>query len=117
MSSQNHRLRGVFVVFVYYESIKREPNKRLIFECRCDGRLKGKGEGSTRLGCSLVTWYCEVIIKYVVYYESLKRELKTKTINECRCDDSLKTRVEESTLLALNRVFICNWIKKGESRG
>ena len=35
--------------FVYYESIKRELNKRLIFECRCDARLKAKAEGSTRL--------------------------------------------------------------------
>ena len=34
---------------VYYESIKRELNKRLIFECRCDARLKTKDEGSTRL--------------------------------------------------------------------
>ena len=29
-------------VFVYYESIKRELKKRLIFECRCDPRLKVK---------------------------------------------------------------------------
>ncbi len=35
--------------FVHYESIKRDLNKRLIFECRCDPRLKGKTEGSTRL--------------------------------------------------------------------
>ena len=35
--------------FVYYESIKRELNKRLIFEWRCDARLKSKDEGSTRL--------------------------------------------------------------------
>ena len=32
-----------------YESIKRELNKRLMFECRCDTRLKAKVEGSTRL--------------------------------------------------------------------
>ena len=41
-------LTGPFF-FVYYESIKRELNKRLIFECRCDARLKAKDEGSTRL--------------------------------------------------------------------
>ncbi len=34
---------------VYYESIKRELNKRLIFECRCDARLKAKAEGSLRV--------------------------------------------------------------------
>jgi hypothetical protein len=34
---------------VYYESIKRELNIRLTYECRCDERLKAKAEGSTRL--------------------------------------------------------------------
>jgi hypothetical protein len=29
--------------------IKRELNRRLIYECRCDERLKSKTEGSTRL--------------------------------------------------------------------
>ena len=29
--------------------IKQEPNIRLIYECRCDERLKAKSEGSTRL--------------------------------------------------------------------
>ena len=28
---------------------KKEPNRRLIYECRCDERLKDKAEGSTRL--------------------------------------------------------------------
>ena len=35
--------------FVYYESIKRELKRRLIYECRCDERLKTKTEESTRL--------------------------------------------------------------------
>jgi hypothetical protein len=34
---------------VYYESIKRELKTRPIYECRCDERLKTKGEESTRL--------------------------------------------------------------------
>jgi hypothetical protein len=34
---------------VYYESIKRELNRRLLYECRCDERLKPKAERSTRL--------------------------------------------------------------------
>ena len=41
-------------IVVYYESIKGELNKRLIFECQCDTRLKAKDEGSTHLthtGC------------------------------------------------------------------
>ncbi len=43
----NHVLTGGEVV--YYKTIKREFNKRIIYECRCDERLKGKSEGSTRL--------------------------------------------------------------------
>ena len=31
------------VKIVYYETIKRELNKRLIYECRCNERLKAKG--------------------------------------------------------------------------
>ena len=44
--------RSMFV-FVYYESIKRQVNRRLMCECRGDERLKIKAtdsEGSTRLG-------------------------------------------------------------------
>ena len=33
----------------YHLSIKRNLNRRLICECRCDERLKTKGEGTTRL--------------------------------------------------------------------
>ena len=33
---------GDVTVFVYYETIKRELNRRLIYECRCDERLKAK---------------------------------------------------------------------------
>ena len=36
-------------MFVYYESINRELNKRLLFDSRCDARLKAKAEGCTRL--------------------------------------------------------------------
>ena len=35
--------------FVYSGSINREVKTRLIYECRCDERLKAKAEGSTRL--------------------------------------------------------------------
>ncbi len=35
---------------VYYESIKGELKRRLIFEYRCDERLKTKNEESNRLG-------------------------------------------------------------------
>jgi hypothetical protein len=34
---------------VYCKETKRELHRRLLCECRCDERLKVKGEGSTRL--------------------------------------------------------------------
>ena len=37
------------VSFVYYEAIKRELNRRPMYEYRCDERLKAKVEESTRL--------------------------------------------------------------------
>ncbi len=35
---------------VFIMKRKRKLNRRLIYECRCDERLKAKAEGSTRLG-------------------------------------------------------------------
>ncbi len=35
--------------FVYYETINRELNARLMYECRCDEKLKAKSEGSRLL--------------------------------------------------------------------
>ncbi len=46
---RSQELRCVSRFFVYYESIKRELNKRLAFDSRCDARLKAKAEGCTRL--------------------------------------------------------------------
>jgi len=37
------------VDYVYYESINRDLKIRLIYECRCDERLKTQSEESTRL--------------------------------------------------------------------
>ncbi len=36
-------------IVVYYESIKREIKRRLLYEYHCDERLKTKNEESTRL--------------------------------------------------------------------
>ncbi len=41
--------RGLLFIFVYYESIKPELQRRLIYEYRCDERLKTKNEESTHL--------------------------------------------------------------------
>ena len=48
-------------VFVYYESIKWKLNRRLIYECRCDERLKGKDEGSMS---ECVIWTSQVHRRY-----------------------------------------------------
>ncbi len=58
------------VKFVYYETIKRELNERLIYESRCDERLKGKDEGSTYL-------------VYTGFREGLEHlKIETRLINE-----------------------------------
>ena len=55
---------------VYHESINRELKRRLIYEYRCDERLKTKNEESTRL----------VDTGLVVELEHLK--IKTRLIDE-----------------------------------
>ncbi len=42
--------RRIYIFSFYYESIKPELKRRLIYEYRCDERLKTKNEESTRLG-------------------------------------------------------------------
>ncbi len=47
---------------VYYETIKRELNRILIYECRCDERLKAKDERSTRLTYTgLISYYFSLL--------------------------------------------------------
>ncbi len=41
--------------YVYYESIKREPKIRGIYECRCDERLQTKTKKFTRFSYTTVT--------------------------------------------------------------
>ncbi len=57
-----------FISFVYYESTKREQQRRLIYEYRCDERLKTKNEESTRL----------VYTGLVVELENLKTKTRLK---------------------------------------
>ncbi len=55
---------------VYYESRKRELKTRPIYECRCNERLKSKGEKSTRL-------------PYTGLFGELERlKIKTRLLNE-----------------------------------
>ncbi len=44
-----HWYRDTSSCVVYYEMMKRELKRRPIHECRCDERLEGTDEGSTRL--------------------------------------------------------------------
>ncbi len=41
-------------MIVYYESRKRELKRRLIYEYRCDERLKTKNEESTHLASTFI---------------------------------------------------------------
>jgi hypothetical protein len=41
-------------LFVYYETIKRELNKRLICECRCDERRRVKARRPTPTAYTLM---------------------------------------------------------------
>jgi hypothetical protein len=41
------------------KTIKRELNKRLIYECRCDERFEAKAERSTRLAYTALRWVKE----------------------------------------------------------
>ena len=81
--------------------IKREVNRRRIYECRCDERLRVKVEGSTRLVHT--GWrggMKNLKIDWLVYYEVRKRKPNMRLIHECRCDERLKARAEGSTRLA-----------------
>ncbi len=49
-------------VVVYYESIKRELKRRLIYEYWCDERLKTKNEESTSLGDTNKTVFYLIIM-------------------------------------------------------
>ncbi len=69
--------------------ITRELNRRLIYECRFDDRLKAKDEGSTRLVYTLSQF---------VYYETIHREVPNRRrIYECRCDERLKSQYTEGS--------------------
>jgi hypothetical protein len=82
-------------LFVYYESIKRELQRRLTYEYRCDERLKTKNEESTLL----------VDTGLVVELEHLKT--KTRLIDEkfvsvrgeCETSMRLATRLESIVVL------------------
>jgi hypothetical protein len=99
------------MVFVYYESVKREPQTRPIYECRCDERLKAKSEEST---VPRIDWVGRGDCLYFVYvyYESIKREPKIRGIYECRCDERLQTKTKKFTRCLFGSKFICSRLKK-----
>jgi hypothetical protein len=67
------------ICVVYYETIKREMNKRFIYECRCDERLKTKDEGSTYL---TYTGLCEGL-EHLKIETKLIDEMLVSVMGEC----------------------------------
>jgi hypothetical protein len=61
-----------WILSVYYESIKRELQRKPIYECRCDERLQTKTKRFTRLSYTGL----------VVELEHLKIIVKTRLTNE-----------------------------------
>ncbi len=80
------------LIFVYYESIKREPNGRqlrLIYEHRCDERLKTKNEESTRLTDTGLV----VELEHLKTKTRLKDEKFASVRGECETYMRLATRL------------------------
>jgi hypothetical protein len=65
--NSNVILNTMIVFCVYYRMTKRELHKRLIYECRCNERLKEKDERST---CLVYTGLSEGL-EHLNEYESL----------------------------------------------
>ncbi len=61
--------------FVYYSSRKRELNRKILYECRCDERLNTKTEGSTRL---TYTGLCGEL-----EHLKIKPRLKRREVSKC----------------------------------
>ena len=63
-------------LFVYCEEIKPDLNRILIYECRCDERLKAKAERSTRLASLGNSLGCgEDMVLFII---RVKRELNLR---------------------------------------
>ena len=58
-------------LFVYYEEIKRQLKRILIYERRCNERLKAKAEGSTRLGYTWLRVGLEQKLELMIYYSRI----------------------------------------------
>jgi hypothetical protein len=88
---KREKLEGHGLLVVYYESIKRELNIRLLSPA-----------------FSRTAWYDGFFrTSEIVYYKSIKRELSRSLIYDCRCDERLKTKAKESTLLGYNYTMGC----------
>jgi hypothetical protein len=94
------------------ELVKRELMRRPIYECRCDGRLKTKAEGSKRLAYTGLLGGLEhpkdryevnTDVHGTILYETLQVvglaeaarttiRLQKKTMNLCACDSEERER-------------------------
>ena len=59
-------MKGKLRLEVYYESIKREPKIRGMYECRCDERLQTKTKEFTRLPYTQVKFICSRINTLII---------------------------------------------------
>ena len=75
----------------YTEETKRELKRILMYECRCNERLKAKTEVSTPL--SDTYW------RKFYYEQQINPEIKRIHISGCRCDERLKAKTDESKSL------------------
>ncbi len=67
------------MLFVYYESKKRDLKRRLIYEYQCDERLKTKKEESTLLSDT------EVVVQYQIHRCRLLLLTSSEDPNEKLC--------------------------------
>jgi hypothetical protein len=90
--------RGISVV--YYESIKREPKRRLIYEYRCDERLKTKTEESTRLANT------GLVVVEVIFIYLFEVTIRFYTITTLFFRISLTDKVNFASLLSRTLVDV-----------
>jgi hypothetical protein len=103
-------------LLVYYESIKRELKTKPTFDCRYDERLKTKVEESTHLT------YTGLIgeLQHLKIKTRLIDEMFASVMGEYVFLGSvwdIEIPIASELVHSVACVFICNLLKKGESRG
>ncbi len=93
-------------LIVYDETIKGQLNKRLIYECRCDERLKAKSEG---LHVSKYNYFYIYIYIYMVlfsFFKFFKKEKKEKNWPESSSKSQVNFFLQK---FILYEFFLSQW--------